>query len=185
MCLPGGYDSTEVLMPDRERALRDALEAGMNVLKENFGDDYDRAVVLQNVPLLLEVMWPLIEQYHEYHAVSTFEEQFAQRFPNHVLVHYGGSVLEYIIGNVQTAVANEIILMMETWAQTMQDAQNNPRFNSTKAENRDWQVGQSHVQELISEVKQYRTRGTRGHHPAHTGTITVPIPVVKDEPPTP
>jgi hypothetical protein len=161
-------------MPDRERALRDALEAGINVLKENFGDDYDRALVLQNVPLLLEVMWPFIEGYHENYAVDSFEEQFAKRFPNHVLVHYGGSVLEYIVGNVQTAVTNEIILMMETWAQTMHDAQENPRFNSTKAENRDWAVGRAHVQELISEVKQYRTRGARGSHPAHTGTVAIP-----------
>lgn len=163
-------------MPDKERALRDALEAGINVLKENFGDDYDRALVLQNVPMLLGVMWPFIEGYHEHHAVRTFEEQFKKRFPNHVLTNYGGSVLDYIIGNTQTAVADEIILMLETWGQTMRDAQTYPKL-AKSTESRDWEVAEAHLKDLISEVRQYRARGFRGHHSTHTGTLTIPIQV--------
>lgn len=108
-------------------------------------------------------------------AIGNFEEKFSQRFPNHVLASYGGSLLDYIMGNVQTAVADEIILMLETWGQTMKEAQASPKL-SNSTEERDWKVAEAHLLDLISEVRQYRTRGAHGHHSTHTGTITLPIP---------
>lgn len=159
-------------MPDREQVFREALEAGISVLVEHYryGEEYDPAYVLSNVPLLLEVMWPYIESYHERHTVREFEEQFLNRFPNHVISTYGGSVFDYIVGNVQTAVVDEIILMMETWAQTLKEASDNPKFRK-ETESRDWEVALAHTNELISEVRQYRTRGTHGPHVTHTGNI--------------
>lgn len=158
-------------MPDREEVLRQALQAGIDVLREYLGDDEE--YVLANIPTLLEVMWPYIESYHERHTIKEFEEQFLRRFPNHVLSSYGGSVFDYIVGNMQTAVADEIILMMETWAQTLKDASENPKFQR-ETESRDWDVALAHTNELISEVRQYRTRGSHGSHTTHTGTLIIP-----------
>jgi hypothetical protein len=157
-------------MPDRERALRDALEAGINVLKENFGDDYDRALVLENVPLLLEVMWPYFEGYHERHAVRSFEETFKRKFPNYVLQNYGGTVLDYIIGNVQSAVCDEIIRMLESLGETMKEAQHYPKLMKD-TQPRDWEVAQAHLREIISDIRSYRARGP---HPLHTKPIELP-----------
>lgn len=158
-------------MPDKEEVLRMALQAGIDVLREYLGDDEE--YVLANVPVLLEVMWPFIESYHERHTIHEFEKLFKDRFPNHVLSNYGGNVFDYIVGNVQTAVVEEIILMMETWAQTMAEAQAMPHFHSAIPQ-RDWEIAIAHTNELISEVRQYRTRGTHGHHSTHTGTIPLP-----------
>jgi len=102
--------------------------------------------------------------------VQDFESRFRERFPNHVLTSYGASFFDYLIGNVQTAVVDEIVLMMETWDQTLSDAQAIPRF-ARETNTRDWEVAHAHIQELISEVRQYRTRGRAGHHATHTGTI--------------
>lgn len=160
-------------MPDREEIFKKALEAGLSVLTEHYGEEYDKAYVLSNVPLLLEVMWPYIESYHEKNTLKEFEKQFSTRFPNHVLSSYGGSVFDFIVGNVQTAVVDEIILMMETWAQTLHEAAMLPKFQR-ETESRDWEVALAHTNELISEVKQYRTRGSHGPHVTHTGTIVTP-----------
>jgi hypothetical protein len=157
-------------MTDREQALRDAIEAGISTLKKNFGEDYDRALVLQNVPLLLEVMWPFIEGYHARFTAHTFEEQFKRKFPDHELTECDGSVLDYIMNNVQIAVANEILQMLESWEQTMTDAQGLKKFKKEHLD-RDWEVGRAHVKELISEVKQYRARGAKGSLPTYTGSI--------------
>lgn len=155
-------------MPDREEVLRQALQAGIDVLREYLGDDEE--YVLANVPKLLEVMWPYIESYHERHTIKEFEKLFTTRFPNHVLANYGGSVFDYIVGNVQTAVVEEIILMMETWAETLKEAATNPKFQR-ETESRDWEVALAHTNELISEVRQYRTRGSHGPHVTHTGSV--------------
>lgn len=157
--------------PDREEVLRQALQAGIDVLREHLGDDEE--YLLANVPTLLEVMWPYIESYHEHHTIKEFEKLFLDRFPNHVLSNYGGSVFDYIVGNVQTAVVDEIILMLETWAQTLHEASEIPRFRK-ETETRDWEVALAHTQELISEVRQYRTRGSHGPHVTHTGTVAIP-----------
>lgn len=157
-----------VNMPDREEVLRQALQAGIDVLREHLGDDEE--YVLANVPTLLEVMWPYIESYHERHTIKEFEKLFATRFPNHVITNYGGSVFDYIVGNVQTAVVEEIILMMETWAETLKEAATNPKFQR-ETESRDWEVALAHTNELISEVRQYRTRGSHGPHVTHTGSV--------------
>lgn len=157
-------------MPDREQVLKDALGAGIAILEETFGKDYDRELVLKNVPLLVEVMWPFIEGYHQRDAVRRFDDLFRARFPNHVLTSYGGSIFDYIVGNVQTAVTDEIILLLETWAATIKDAQNLPGRLSAR-EKRDWEIALAHTNELISEVRQYRTRGAHGHHSTHTGSI--------------
>lgn len=161
-------------MHDKEEALAEALQAGINVLKKNFGDDYDRALVLSNVPMLLGVMWPTLEAYHDHSQIRTFEECFRERFPNHVMDHYGGSVLDYIMGNVQTAVANEILVMMENYLQTLEDAASNPTFAKNTI-HRDWQVAEAHVNELMSEVRQYRARGNHGLKAVHTGSMATQI----------
>lgn len=161
-------------MPDREEVLRQALKAGLDVLS---GSVEDGEHILTNVPKLLEVMWPYIEGYHERTIIREFEALFSQRFPNHVLVNYGGTVFDYIVGNVQTAVVSEIILMMETWAETLKAASENPKFQR-ETESRDWEVALAHTRELISEVRQYNTRGSHGHLSTHTGTV--PIKIVGD-----
>lgn len=153
-------------MPDREKVLREALEAGIEVLREHLGDDED--YILASVPLLVEVMWPFIEGYHERRTVQEFEALFQNRFPNHVLNSYGGGVFDYIVGNVQTAVADEIVLLMESWVSTLEHAQTLPAFEGVPE--RDWGIAISHSLELISEVKQYRTRGSQGLSGAHTGS---------------
>jgi len=103
-----------------------------------------------------------------------FEALCKERFPNHVLTSRGGSVFDYIVSNVQSAVVEEIILILETWAQTLHEAQQMPKFqNSTPP--RDWQVAQSHVAELISEIRQYHIRGVQGHHSTHTGTTSIEV----------
>lgn len=155
-------------MPDREEALRQALQAGIDVLRDYLGDDEE--YVLANVPKLLEVMWPFLENYHERHTIKEFEKLFSQRFPNHVISNYGGSVFDYIVGNVQTAVVDEIIMMMETWANTLKEAAHTPKFQK-ETESRDWEVALAHTNELISEVRQYRTRGSYGPHVTHSGSI--------------
>ena len=147
--------------------LKLALQAGIDVLKENLREDEE--YMLSSVPALLEVMWPYLENYHEHYKLKEFEEQFRSRFPNHPLSSYGGSVFDYVVGNVQAAVVDEIILMMETWDQTLKEAANLPKLRR-ETEARDWQVAHAHTQELISEVRQYRTRGAYGSHPTHTGS---------------
>lgn len=107
-------------------------------------------------------------------TLEEFQRLFHERFPNHVLVNYGGSRFDYIAGNLQTAVANEIIDMLEAWAHTLKEASEIPRFKN-KIEARDWEVAHAHTLELISEVRQYRTRGTKGPHP-----ITEDLPTIKE-----
>ncbi len=105
---------------------------------------------------------------------SEFEEKFKARFPNHDLSSYGASEFDYVVCNVQSAVTDEIILVLETWAQTLHDAQQMPKFGRHTPP-RDWQVAQAHIAELISEVRQYRIRGVQGHHSTHTGTIKTEV----------
>jgi hypothetical protein len=167
-------------MPDREEVLREMLESGLKSLKEKFGEDFNPEAVLTTVPLLLEVVWPYIESYNERHSIRTFEEMFSRRFPDHELVNYGTTVFEYICGNIQTAVANEIIVLLESWGQTMDDAQGMKKFQES-TEPRDWVVAQSHLKELISEVRQYIARGTGGLTSAHTGSIPTLITPDEDE----
>jgi len=159
-------------MPDKAQALKKALEDGINVLKETYGDDYDRALVTQNIPLLLEVMWPSIESYNDHHVVHTFNERFLARFPNHVLANYGPTVFDYVVGNVQTAVVNEVISVLECHLDLISDAQASPKL-SHATEKRDWDVAAAHTKELISEIKQYRARGGRGNPQSNTGSHPV------------
>lgn len=106
--------------------------------------------------------------------LDEFNRLFGERFPNHVLVNYGGSCFEYVAGNIQTAVTNEIIDLLEAWAHTLKEASEIPNFKN-KTEARDWEVAYAHTMEIISEVRQYRTRGLKGPHP-----VTGDLPAVKD-----
>lgn len=159
-------------MLNREEALKKALEAGISTLTARYGEGYDRSLVFQNVPLLLEVMWPYIEDYNERYTICEFEELFKARFPNHVLVSYGSTLFDYVAGNIQTAVVNEIILVLETWEQTIQEARALPKLEQS-APPHDWEVALAHTKNLVSEIKQYRTRGAYGHHSTHTGSVPV------------
>jgi len=159
-------------MPDKETVLKLALEAGIRVLEEQYGKDYSRSMVTDNIAMLVEAMWPYLDSYQEMHVVKTFEAKFHERFPNHVLADYGPSVFEYVVGNTQTAVVNEILCMMEDWLTTMHGAQEIPKFQRTSIP-RDWDVATAHIKELMSEVRQYRARGGKGHPQTHTGNLPI------------
>lgn len=154
-------------MSEKEQVLKEALRAGIDFLTEKFGEDYDRELVLKNVPLLVEVMWPFIEGYHKRRSIARFEDLFQERFPNHNLEHFGGSVFDYIVGNVQSAVSDEIIRMLETWADTIRETKTSDMGRRTGRQ-RDWDVALAHTNEIISRVRQYKTLGS-----SHTGSIPV------------
>ena len=106
-------------------------------------------------------------------TVEEFDHLMRERFPNHVPVSYGGSAFNYVVGNLQTAVVDEILMLMESWTETLQIASEIPELRN-KAESRDWEVSIACMREIMSEVRQYRTRGTHGMRSVHTGNIELP-----------
>lgn len=96
--------------------------------------------------------------------LELIELALLKKFPNHVFMKKSGSVGEYLMDNIRSAVVDDVIRIMETWIETMEEAKSIPRF---AGQARDWEIAISHTRELISEINQYKVRGAS----AYTGNI--------------
>lgn len=96
------------------------------------------------------------------------EERLRNCFPNHELADHGTNAFDYLVGNIRCAVTDEIIAVIESWLHTVDQASHIAHLNKNVPA-RDWEVAKAHIIDLISEIKQYKTRGNDNH----TGAVRV------------
>lgn len=125
---------------------RDVVEETSTPLRE--GSSFDAALRTEQI---LEIGWPLLENLKGDTPVEIFEEQFKARFPDAELLPFGGSVFDFIVGNVRNAVLNEIVTRLLEEERTLELCSEQSAFKSVPA--RDWRVARARVLDDVSVVR--------------------------------
>lgn len=134
---------------ERDEALRQAVTAGLDILQANTPDAELAGADSANV---IRTAWPYIESFKDTEGLHEFVDRFGTRFPDHELQPFGGSVFDYVVGNIRNAVIAEIISRLEEEHQLIKGASKQTAFK--RIPSRDWKIVQARISDDISIIRQ-------------------------------
>lgn len=137
---------------EKDDVLRSAVTAGFDVIREN---DLEPHLTTSSAQKLVEQGWALLEGLRPGEEFRSFEDRFRERFGGRELQSFGGSVFDFVVGNIRNAVLQEVIKRLEEDVQSLEFCSVQTAFKDVPA--RDWQVAIARVKDDISTVKQMLT----------------------------
>lgn len=133
---------------EKDDVLRSAVTAGFDVIREN---DLEPDLTTSSAQKMVEQGWPLLEGFKQGEEFPTFEELFKERFEGRELQPFGGSVFDFVVGNVRNAVLHEVIQRLEEDLASLEFCSTQTAFKSVPA--RDWQIAIARVKDDISTIR--------------------------------
>ena len=137
---------------DRAKALTEAVQAGFDALERLYAldEEDDPILTASDSAVVIEAAWPIIEGFRDKESIHYFEDRFQERFPEYILKPFGGSVFDYIVGNIRNAVIKEISSKLMDQLHALEFAEKQTAFKSVPK--RDWYVAKSRLGDDIAEI---------------------------------